>query len=142
MIGISQYQKQEAFKKLKMLFQSVHQKAPPGYEDQTANGLTRCIVDYINLKGYQAERINCFGIPVPVGDGTYRMGKTNMHKGTADISATVNGQSVKIEIKVGRDKMSSFQKAYKVEIEKAGGIYYVAQTFPKFLVWFNKKLLV
>lgn len=110
---------------------------PPRYNDENANGLTRCIVDYINLKGYQSERILCMGAPIPVGNGTYRMGKTSMDKGTADISATIRGISVKIEVKIGRDKLSSFQIAYGERVRQAGGIYYVAKDFGSFYNWFE-----
>lgn len=34
------------------------------YSDTTANGLTRCIIDYIKLMGYQAERISTTGRPI------------------------------------------------------------------------------
>ena len=30
----------------------------PKREDATANGLTRCIVDFLRLRGWQAERIS------------------------------------------------------------------------------------
>ena len=33
------------------------------YRDDTANGLTKCIVDYIRYNGGQAERINTMGRP-------------------------------------------------------------------------------
>jgi hypothetical protein len=37
---------------------------PTKHRDNTANGLTRCIVRYLQLKGWQAERINTMGRPV------------------------------------------------------------------------------
>ena len=36
----------------------------PKREDTTANGLTRCIIDFITLHGGQAERIVVMGKPV------------------------------------------------------------------------------
>ena len=36
---------------------------PQPYRDDTANGLTKCIVDYIRYNGGQAERINTTGMP-------------------------------------------------------------------------------
>ena len=81
------------------------------------------------------------GAPIPVGDGTYRMGKTTMDKGTADISATIKGWGIKIEVKVGKDRMSSFQWNYKSKIEAAGGVYIIAKDFPQFLQELHKRVI-
>jgi hypothetical protein len=54
-------------------------------------------------------------------DGRYIPGTTR--KGTADISATIRGKSVMIEIKVGRDKPSPYQLAEQQKERAAGGIY-------------------
>ncbi len=134
-------EKKEALKRLRKLFKlRMSDSRVPTYEDNSANGLTKCIIDYLNLKGYQAERILCMGIPVPVGDGTYRMGKTSMDLGTADISATIKGLSVKVEIKIGSDRISSFQEEYKRKVESAGGVYIVAREFPQFLKELHRRV--
>jgi hypothetical protein len=112
------------------------------YKDSTANGLTRAICDYINYHGYQAERINTMG--------TAREKKTTAGKvigvtwtkgtstaGSADISATIKGRSVKIEVKIGKDRQSDAQKRYQENIEKAGGIYYIAKDFDSFVEWYE-----
>lgn len=78
---------------------------------------------------YQAEKINNTGSWRP-GIG-YIPGRGC--KGTADISATINGQSVKIEVKYGRDRQSEAQKQYQAEIEQAGGQYWIVRTFSEFL---------
>ena len=44
-------------------------------------------------------------------------------KGSADISATIQGRSVKIEVKI-KDKQSIDQIKYQNDIENAGGHYY------------------
>lgn len=133
--------KKEAFKKLRKLFRQKRPgERPPTYKDDTANGLTRCIIDYINLKGYQAERINCIGTPIPVGDNLFRFGKTTMDTGTADVSATIKKLSVKIEVKVGTDTMKKDQWEYKSKIEKAGGVYLIARSFPNFLIALHQKI--
>ena len=31
------------------------------YRDDNANALTRCVIDFLNLSGHMAERINCTG---------------------------------------------------------------------------------
>ena len=112
------------------------------YKDSTANGLTRAICDYINYNGYQAERINTMG--------TAREKKTTAGKvigvtwtkgtstaGSADISATIKGRSVKIEVKIGKDRQSEAQKRYQENIEKAGGTYCIAKDFDSFVEFFN-----
>jgi hypothetical protein len=113
------------------------------YKDSTANGLTRAICDYINYNGYQAERINTMG--------TAREKKTTAGKvigvtwtkgtstaGSADISATIKGRSVKIEVKIGKDRQSDAQKRYQENIEKAGGTYIIAKNFDDFVEWYEK----
>jgi hypothetical protein len=62
-----------------------------------------------------------------------------MQKGSADLSATINGRSVKIEVKIGRDKQSEFQKKYQEQIEQAGGIYVIIRSFSEFLNFYYKQ---
>ena len=118
------------------------------WSDRTANGLTRMIIKFLQLSGWQAERIsvtgrlvdnrkvvtNVLGQRQQIGSAYYIPG--TMTKGSADISATINGQSVKIEVKIGKDRQSKDQKAYQQEIEKAGGIYVIARTFQGFFDWY------
>lgn len=129
-------------------------KMPPDYVvrtkyiDTTANGLTKCVIDYINFSGGQAERISntgryidesrivtdVLGNQKKIGTGKYIKGTgTN---GTADISATFKGKSIKIEIKM-KDKQSEAQKEYQQAIERAGGIYFICHNFDEFLDKFN-----
>jgi hypothetical protein len=58
-------------------------------------------------------------------------------KGSADISATINGRSVKIEIKYGKDRQSEAQIRYQEMIEKAGGTYLIVKSFDDFIQWFD-----
>lgn len=118
------------------------------YRDDTANGLTRCIIDYLHFNGCQAERINTTGRPVDerriVSDvaghqrqiGSIRWIRGSGTNGSADISATIHGRSVKIEVKIGRDKQSDAQRRYQQEIEAAGGIYLLVHNFTEFVEWF------
>lgn len=120
----------------------------PRYSDRTANGLTKCIIDFLNLKGFQAERVSNTGRRIDQRQKvTDAIGKTQVigsvkwikgsgRKGTADVSATIQGRAVKIEVKIGKDRLSKHQKAYKAEIEKAGGLYVVAKDFQSFYEWF------
>jgi hypothetical protein len=124
-------------------------RVPPRYSDKDANSLTRCIVDYIRLTGGQAERIavtgryidnsrivtNVIGQSRRIGSG--RWIKPSMQAGTADISATIAGRSVKVEIKVGRDKQSHKQKEFQKQVEQAGGIYLLIHSFDEFFSWYQ-----
>lgn len=114
----------------------VHAIAPRRYRDDTANGLTRCIVDYIRFHGGQAERINTTGMPEQRG-GRIVWRKSNTTKGSADVSATIAGRSVKIEIKIGPDRQSEAQRRYQATIEQAGGLYFIAKDFTTFVEWFD-----
>ena len=57
--------------------------------------------------------------------------------GSADISATIKGRSVKIEVKIGRDRQSDAQKRYQEMIERAGGTYYIARDFDEFVEFYH-----
>ena len=122
------------------------------FDDTTANGLTKCIIAFLQMKGHQAERINTMGRPIDnrraytdvLGNtrqiGSLTWAKSTSTRGSADISATINGRSVKIEVKVGKDRQSAAQKAYQRAVELAGGVYFIAGDFESFLQWYNKSL--
>ena len=112
------------------------------YTDSTANGLTRCICDFLNYSDHQAERINTMGVARTKRATCGKIvgvtwTKSTSTPGSADISATIYGKSVKIEVKIGKDRMSEAQKRYQENIERAGGIYYVAKTFDNFVEWYD-----
>jgi len=119
------------------------------WSDNSANSLTKSIIFYINATGNQAERIGNQGqyregakIQVGTGEIAYTKqlpGKWTPGqgtKGTADISATINGKSVKIEVKQ-KDKQSDVQKKYQESIEKAKGVYVIMRNFDDFVVWYD-----
>lgn len=121
------------------------------YTDKTANGLTRCIIDFLTFKGHYANRISTQG-QARVNDikrysiftrqletvaTKVQWTKSSTRKGTPDIEAIINGQAVKIEVKVGKDTMKDDQKKEQVKIENAGGRYYVTTDMPSFLQWFE-----
>ena len=120
------------------------------WADNSANALTQCVIAYITFMGGQAERISSQGqyregakIQVGTGEiayhkqlpGKWTPGQST--KGTADISSTIRGRSVKIEIKYGKDVQSQVQKEYQASIERAGGVYIIVRTFDEFVVWYN-----
>jgi hypothetical protein len=138
---------------LKAKYPSMNPNYLPSTEwsDNSANSLTKSIIFYINATGNQAERIGNQGqyregnkIQVGTGEIAYTKqlpGKWTPGqgtKGTADISATINGKSVKIEVKYKRDVQSDAQKQYQEKIESAKGIYYIARDFDTFVEWYDK----
>lgn len=113
------------------------------FEDNTANGLTKAITSFIKFNGYQAERINTMGVAREKKrtDGKVigvTWTKSTSTNGSADISATIRGRSVKIEVKVGKDRQSEAQKRYQESIERAGGVYMIARDFDSFVEWFDE----
>ncbi len=127
-----------------------HARPRPKYNDKTANGLTRCIIDFIHFKNGQAERINNTGRIIDQRQtftdamgykrtiGSYKWVKGTGTNGTADISSTINGRSVKIEVKIGADIQSAAQTQYQREVERAGGLYFIAKDFDTFYRWYAK----
>ena len=120
----------------------IHTIPLTAFSDKTANGLTKAICSFLNYSGCQAERINTMGV--------YREKRNTIGKviggqwtkgtgtpGSADISATIRGRSVKIEVKIGKDKQSEAQKNYQSMIEKSGGTYYIAKDFDTFLQFYD-----
>lgn len=115
------------------------------YRDDTANGLTKLIIDFLRLRGWQAERINstgrmidhrkqvkdCMGRTHTIGSAQWIPSSGQV--GTADISATIQGKSVKIEVKIGADRQRHEQRMYQSDVENAGGIYFITKSFDDFL---------
>lgn len=123
---------------------------PRLYSDTTANGLTKCIIEFLNFTGHQAERISSMGRVIDqskvvddvlgrkrtIGSKKYIKGTST--NGTADISSVIYGKSVKIEVKIGKDKQSDDQKVYQSNVERAGGIYIIAKDFDMFIESYRK----
>jgi hypothetical protein len=70
-----------------------------------------------------------------IGSGKWIPG--SMTRGSADISATIKGRSVKIEVKM-KDKQSPDQKRYQQQVEAAGGIYIIVHSMDEFIELYNK----
>jgi hypothetical protein len=156
------FPKSEAVKELEALqFDKLKERFPNNpyppkqlYSDSTTNGLTACVIDYIKLRGFHAERINSLGRQIDnrttstdvLGNsriiGSTKWIKSSGQNGTADISATIQGRSVKIEVKckaTGDNIQSDVQKDYQRQIEHSGGTYLIIRTFQDFYNWFNHK---
>ncbi len=131
-------------------------KMPPEYvpktkfTDLTANGLTKAIITWIEIHGGLAERISSSGRYLQgktVGVGFYGVkhlpGKFipgNTRNGTFDVAATINGKSLKIEVKIGKDRMSNAQKKYFEDATKAGAICIIARNFEQFVNDYSKAI--
>lgn len=115
-----------------------HARRKPVFRDNTANELTRSIIAFIEAIDGSAERINSMGRQITTQGKTkwvYGTGKN----GTADISATWAGKSIKIEVKATKgEKQSENQKRYQESIERAGGIYLIARNMDGFVFQFFK----
>jgi hypothetical protein len=121
----------------------------PKLVENGSNSLTKLIVEFININGYQAERISTTGrmldntkVSTDILGGKRTIGsvqwiKGNSTKGSADISATIKGRSIKIEVKWGADRQSEIQKKYQSDIERAGGIYFIAKSFDEFINFYD-----
>ena len=119
------------------------------YTDKTANGLTKYITNFLKLSGQQTKQINSIDRIIDkqiintnylsrqrtIGSLQYIKG--NSTNGTADISATIKGRYVKIEVKIGADRQSEAQKKYESDVNKAGGVYVMAKDFDIFMEWYN-----
>lgn len=104
------------------------------FRDDKTNDLTKCVIAYTKVKGYFIERIS--------STGRYQGGrwiKGSGTKGTADLSAVINGRAVKIEIKCAatNDRQSADQRKYQQQVEKAGAIYIIVRRFKDYFNWLN-----
>jgi len=124
--------------------------APRLFYDNNTGRFTTAVVEFLRLSGHQAERIHTTGRPIDrrktftdvLGNrrqiGSIEWVPTTGTRGSADISATIYGASVKIELKIGRDTQSEAQKAYQRAVETAGGYYVIAHSFQEFFDWYHK----
>lgn len=115
------------------------------YNDTTANGLTRLIIDYCKYHGWHAERINTQGRVIDdrreVTDvlghrrtiGSVKRIPTAGMKGSADIHILKAGLAVFCEVKIGRDRQSEAQKEFQRSVEASGGLYIIVRDFDDFL---------
>ncbi|GAB3509312.1 hypothetical protein GCM10027341_46180 [Spirosoma knui] len=108
------------------------------YNDRDANGLTRCIVDYCDLCGHFATRLQ--------STGTYRADlqkfvASQQRAGLPDVFAVVEGRAVFVEVKTGADRLSNVQKETIGDLQSAGAYVYVAHSFQEFYDWFTAQFL-
>ncbi len=127
-------------------YSSGHYCQPIKPDTRKANGLTRFIINFLQYEGWRATRISSTGRLI---DGLQRQqsgvvlttkkwipGQTR--RGTADISATIKGRAVMLEIKVGRDRASEYQLAEQARERAAGGCYEFIHSPEEFFVIYDK----
>lgn len=104
------------------------------YRDDTTNGLTECVMAWLELNDHAPARINTTGI-YDEKMGRYR--KSGATVGVPDILASVEGRFVGLEIKFGADKLRPDQIAFAAKIRKSGGVFVEVRTFDGFMAWYN-----
>jgi len=110
------------------------------HRDDTANGLTACVVAYAKLNGCFASRLNTTGV---YDTKLRKFRHTTQRRGLPDVLITgPDGISIFAEIKVRKDRMSEHQERIREEQQQAGGIYLTINSFTQFYDWFNDKYAV
>lgn len=107
-----------------------------------ANALTEAVRDYATLKGCATARVNTTGLWV---EKEQKFLTTNATKGFEDIDVilpiVINGirvgLKVAVEVKIGDDRQSKFQKLRQQRVQEAGGVYMIAKTFDQFKIDFD-----
>lgn len=109
------------------------------YSDTTTNGLTNAITDFLKFNKHYSNRINCMGVNRLV-NGKMKYTPSTTRKGTADITAIINGKhcSIEVKCKATKDRMSEHQIKERQLVEASGGIYFVATDMDSFLQWYYK----
>jgi hypothetical protein len=122
----------------------------PKYPDvRTSNGLTRMILYFLKWEGWRATRINTMGRlidgPQKQDSGisliTKKFIPSTTRKGTADISATIKGRSVMLEIKISGDTRRPEQLREQELERQAGGVYEFISDPDEFFIWYDSFLL-
>jgi hypothetical protein len=89
---------------------------PRRFDLRKTNELTKAVIKFILLNGFQAERIY---------SSTY-------------VAATINKVSVKLKVEDNptREIQSPAQQQLQQQVLKAGGLYFVVRSFGQFVYWF------
>jgi|GEM_PF-400117 len=117
-----------------------YSKVPPEcrarwtFSDKDANSLTRAIIAHLKFNGYFAARVNTTGL-YDQRRGLWRT--TSAQRGMADISAVINGRSVQLEIKAGRDRPRADQINVQMQVQAAGGVYEFVHNFTEYIELYN-----
>lgn len=113
--------------------------------DLKANGLQNCINDFNEYNGWLSERVNVMGTPrvnhYVDGMTGERLDKVQSvrfttgqgMKGSADIHVVIMGISLKVEVKIGKDRQSAAQKNYERMAGISGAKYVISRSFLDYL---------
>lgn len=107
------------------------------WNDETANGLTKAIVEYLDYLGGNFTRVNVMGTPRKGKDGKLIFTKSTTKAGTADIVGVFKGRYTAIEVKIGADRQSKDQIEQMNQTRAAGGLYIIARNMTEFLIDFK-----
>lgn len=157
------YRKSEAVKHLEMLADEAARKrypnvpylAPRVFSDKTPNELTKCVFDFLKLKGHFCEQTNKVGRVVDnlrqvtdvLGNsrliGSIHRVYSSEIKSRCQLKAVICSKSISIEVKGGEffENQSQSQRTSQIEVEKSGGIYITVPDFEYFLTWYKNFML-
>jgi len=138
------YQKPETVKQLEnkyFIFEYAKKSHIPEYarvkekfRDDTANGLTKCIIKYLTMQGAFVTRLNSTGI---YRNNIQKFVPNTQRKGMPDVYALIDGKTLFIEVKIGKDRLSYHQIKVQNESEANGASYIIARNFTDFLNEYN-----
>jgi hypothetical protein len=105
------------------------------------NDLTKTIVHYLNLNGFECWRQNTTGLYDPT-KGIFRK-NPRQKVGIPDIIGyrKLDGRFIGVEIKTGPDTLSLPQQIFLRELRQAGGIALVAGSLDEFLAAIQYEIL-
>ncbi|MBD2705372.1 VRR-NUC domain-containing protein [Spirosoma sp. BT702] len=118
--------------------QTARKPRKKGVKPESANALTRRIVEHIRNRGHFATRLQSTGT---YRDDLKKFVPSQQRLGLPDVMAVVGGRSAFIEIKVGRDTLSKDQKKAIAELQQAGAAVFIAHDFDSFQAWFQAEFL-
>lgn len=96
------------------------------YTEGSANELTKTIIAMVEALGGYNKSL-----------GIYT--KSTTKKGVSDITGVLNGYSINIEVKYGKDTQSDAQKNVQAGIQQAGGKYFIAKDIVSTYEWLCKE---
>lgn len=101
-----------------------------------ANRLTTAIINYLGYKGIFAWRNNNTGVYDPVKK-VFRRNPAQLNGVSDIIGVAPNGKFIGVEVKIGSDKQSDFQKRFEAEIKERNGVYLVAKNLDDVTKYFG-----
>lgn len=102
------------------------------------NIITNAIVNYLNLKGFNAWRQNNGGVYDPTLKVFRKKGK-NEKQGVSDVIGYCKktARFIAVEVKYGKDDLSPEQELFLKDVNKAGGIGIMVKSTDDFIKQFE-----